>query len=229
VRIRSTEWNAVIDLVERRVDAHLEGRWTGAVASLLKTVLQVFVLESGIGMVLHASAVVTSARAIVFFGHSEAGKSTAASLACEAGAESLSDEAVLVALDEKRGETTVHTLPFYERGCRGVRPPRGAPLSLLLGLRHLADDAGPTAGAPPSGLDDGTSVGKDPWLEELAPAVRVRELCGSISVGIREKRQMLQAVTMAEAVVGSTPVEVLHFGLNKDFWPLVAARVLSDR
>lgn len=81
------------------------------------------------GAVLHAAGIVLDGRAFLLVGPSGAGKSTFAALAREAGAEVLSDDAVL--LDLEGGRVVALAAPFRDHEAT-VAAPRRCPVAALL-------------------------------------------------------------------------------------------------
>ena len=80
------------------------------------------------GVILHASSVMLDGRALVFLGHSGAGKSTMAEIASGCGAEVLSDDRTIVTIEH--GVATAWGSPWH--GSCSKSSPTCAPIAALL-------------------------------------------------------------------------------------------------
>jgi hypothetical protein len=80
------------------------------------------------GVILHASSVVVDGRAIVFLGHSGAGKSTMAEIASAFGADVLSDDRTIVTVEH--GVATAWGSPWH--GSCSKSSPKCAPIAAAL-------------------------------------------------------------------------------------------------
>jgi len=80
------------------------------------------------GVILHASSVAFEGRALVFLGHSGAGKSTMAEIASACGAEVLSDDRTIVTVE--RGVATAWGSPWH--GSCSKSSPISAPIAAVL-------------------------------------------------------------------------------------------------
>jgi hypothetical protein len=186
--VRLTEWHAVFDLGARHVRAEFGGRWPLAVDSLLKTVLQIYVIELGRGLLFHASSVERHGRAYVFMGRSGAGKTTAALLSREAGATILSEEMTVICGLDGQGELAVPTLPFRQRLGIPMRPAR-LPLAGLYALEQADEDA----------------------VVPLTPAQQVLRLAETTSIGVRDALLMTPALELAGRLTARMPAAMLRF------------------
>lgn len=198
VDIRLTEWHASFDLGARYVRAEVGGRWPLAVDSLLKTVLQIYVIELGMGLLLHAASVERGGRAYVFTGRSGAGKTTAALLSAEAGATILSEEMTVICGLDRDGGLVVPTLPFRQRLGIPMRPAR-VPLAGLYVLEQADEDA----------------------VVPLPPAQQILRIAATTSIGVRDALLMAPALDLASRLTARTPAAMLRFRETPRFWQAI--------
>jgi len=198
VEVRVTEWHATFDLSARHARAKVGGRWPLAVDSLLKTVLQIYVIELGMGLLLHAASVERGGRAYVFTGRSGAGKTTAALLSAEAGATILSEEMTVICGLDRDGDLVVTTLPFRQRLGIPMRPAR-VPLAGLYVLEQADEDA----------------------VVPLPPAQQILRIAATTSIGVRDALLMAPALDLARRLTARTPAAMLRFRETPRFWQAI--------
>ena len=210
VRVRKTEWEAEFSLAERSVVAKLEGAWPLALESLLNTALQLFAIETGTALMLHASAVERGGEAFVFAGHSGAGKSTAALLSDAAGrARFLREELVFVTglgVTGLGGEPIqVASLPLSEKRV-SLDGPERVPLRGIYWLQQADEDG----------------------VDRLSLAESVRRIVAIATIGVRHRMLMLPALDLAEEVARGVPVKTLRFRKSAEFWDAIDADLAID-
>lgn len=91
------------------------------------------------GMILHASSVKVGERALLFLGHSGAGKSTIAEFASSAGAEVLTDDRTIVTLDQGTPHPRAWGTPWH--GTCPSSSAASAPLAAMFLLIQDVQDA----------------------------------------------------------------------------------------
>jgi hypothetical protein len=201
IEITNSDWTGSFDLARRSVNASLHGPWLGALDALLKTVVQVFALVCGKGLVLHASSVDRGHLGYVFIGESGAGKSTVARLTQLAGeGQILSDEMTFVGFGPRHGRPFVATLPFGQKYSVRVES-RRSPLAAVLALRH-SDRA------------------------IVAPMTRAQQVSAVVKVSaIGVPAPSLRALILDAAIrlVEEVPVKALEFRPSPEFWQRIDA------
>lgn len=136
-------------------------------------------------VVLHAAAVVDDGEAIVFAGHSGAGKSTISKIAEEAGARVLSDDRTILTVEG--GTVHAHGTPWHGSLRRGVA--RSAPVRAIYLLAQAPDDR----------------------VEPLAPAAALAELYVRIIQPSIDPTEVGNVLDTLERVVAGARVATLHF------------------
>jgi len=141
-------------------------------------------------LVLHACAVEIDGRALVFTGHSGAGKSTIAEIAESAGGRVMSDDRTILAVDEG-GEVRAYGTPWHGSFRRGQ--PTSAPVAGIFLLMQAGDNrVVPLAPVPAFG---------ELFTRTIQPTV----LDAEVDMVIRS----------AEHIVARVPVGVLRFLPNR--------------
>jgi hypothetical protein len=198
VTVRFVEWSAIVDLDSRAVTVEFAGRWAGALGSLLKTALQLFVLDQGVAMVFHSACVERDGGAYVFLGRSGAGKTTAALLSREVGGTIISEEITFVGDFGVSGSLAAYSLPFFERS-HPVTGPVWAPLRGVYWLEQAPVDA----------------------VVRLDAARGVSCLAQAVSIGVRHPHFMSAALDLAQELERRVPVKLLRFREGTAFWDAI--------
>ena len=203
--VRKTEWDATFDLERAQVTARLPGPWTRAVDSLLATAVQVFTLTTGRGLLFHGSCVARDGGAYLFTGRSGAGKTTAAYLSRERGAEILAEEMTAVTHGRDASDVAVSgpqsaspavwTLPLWQKDGTRARP-ASLPLRGVFVLEQAEADA----------------------VEPLARAEATKALLRRVTLGVRIPLLMDLAAEAVARTVARTPVYRLRFTRSPAFW-----------
>jgi len=205
IEITNSDWTGSFDLARRSVSASLHGPWRGALDALLKTVVQVFALVCGKGLVLHASSVERGHAAYVFIGRSGAGKSTVAGLTRSAGeGEILSDELTFVGFGPQRGRPFIATLPFGQKHSVRVES-RRTPVGGLFALRR-SDQAN---------------------VVPMTRAQQVSAVVRASAIGVRDASLTTLALDAATRLVEGVPVKVLEFRRSPEFWRVIEADAIG--
>jgi len=195
VELHENGFFSALDLRARHVEARLPRPSPRFVDTLLRQVLQLFALVDRSGLLLHASAVETGGKAVLFTGRAEAGKSTAARLAKDAGAEFLADDVVFVELDDP---PMVHCLPFLQRTDGPLRP-RTAPLGAIYAVTQSGGNR----------------------VERLHATERLRRLTVATTLAVKHPLFVRPLLEMDERLNSLVPVRALHFRKGRDFWNVV--------
>ncbi|MCM2323268.1 MAG: hypothetical protein NDJ90_08390 [Oligoflexia bacterium] len=148
---------------------------------------------------LHGAAVIRDGRGYVFFGHSEAGKSTSIALITQADSAALplGDDGVII---QMKGDVPwVHAAPLGCGYSREAPPAASAPIAGLYALRQSDHDS----------------------LEPLAPATAAAALFASaMSVDFEESNEA--KLELALRFASTQPgIQRLHFRKNPAFWSLI--------
>lgn len=166
--------------------------------NLLRWFLPPVLLRNG-AFLLHGAGVIKDGKGYVFFGHSEAGKSTSVRLISEADPQALilGDDGIIIQMREDG--PYVHAAPL---GCGYSReaPPREcAPLAGLFVLNQAAEDR----------------------IEALSSSEAMTQLLASV-MSVRFDDEAAARMELSYRFVSSkTGVRRLHFRKNSGFWPLV--------
>ncbi len=169
----------------------------GAFENYFRVLAAYRLLELG-GVLLHSSAALDGGRASVFFGASDAGKTTVARLSVESGRAVLSDDMNAV-LPEDEG-AAVYQLPFAGDFGRAAARPGAFPLARLLRLEQ----------------------GPEHRLAPLGPSAAVAALlaCSPFVNGDPFRGDRLAA--NLEAIVRHTPAAALGFRKDPAFWSILS-------
>lgn len=198
--VTNSDWTATFDTPRRQVKASLHGPWRGALDSLLKTVVQVYALVCGKGLVLHASSVERGQMGYVFVGASGAGKSTVAVLSRSAGmGELLSEEMTFLGLGAKGERPCVATLPFPQKNLVRVES-RRCPIAGVYALEQSHEVS----------------------VVQMSRADQVASVAKATSIGIREASLMDLALDAAGRLVDEIHVDRLRFRRSPEFWQAIA-------
>jgi hypothetical protein len=201
VTVRMTEWTATFLLPERQVHAHLAGPWSLALESFLKTAVQLFALEAGTALLLHASAVERGGNAYVFAGHSGAGKTTAAMLSRHAGmARILREEMVFIGGLGGEEPPVVATLPIREKHMASAGP-GSWPLAGVYWLEQAEVDV----------------------VERLSLSRATQRIVAVATIGVRDRMFMVPALDLSEELARRVQVKVLRFRRSAGFWDAIDA------
>jgi len=195
--LRRAEWTAVFDLKRRHVEAVLDWAAPSFFDLLLRQVLEVFTVHDRSGLVLHASAVETEERAVLFLGRSEAGKSTAAALAASRGSLLLADDVIFVEVREGV-EPRVHCLPIVQKN-EGMLRPHSATLAAMYSVSQSTVDA----------------------VDRLESHERLRQTMKATALFIRHPLYARPCFQLAEKLVCEVPLRALRFRDTPAFWDVV--------
>lgn len=152
---------------------------------------------------LHGAAVVRDGRGYVFFGHSEAGKSTSVALitGSDPGAIPLGDDGVIVQMREQDGRSVpwVHAAPLGCGYSRAAPPALSAPIA---GFYSLAQD----------------ETDRIEGLPASSGALALFASAMSVDFGEENEAKLALAHRFAAAAPG---IRRLHFRKSAEFWNLV--------
>jgi hypothetical protein len=206
VNMRLTEGDARFLLPEREVRAEMEGPWWILLESLLKTAVQLFALETGNALLLHASCLERNGKAYVFMGRSGAGKTTVAMLSRHTGAARLlREELTFVGGFHAPEPLVVATLPIREKHGASAGP--GAyPLEAVYWLEQADEDV----------------------VIPLRAAQAFPRVSSAISIGVRDRIMMMPGLDLAEQLTERVPVKTLRFRRSARFWDAIDADLSRD-
>jgi hypothetical protein len=159
-------------------------------------VTAVLILDRG-GILLHSSAAIRGGEGFVFFGASEAGKSTTALLSHQRGYPVLSDDQNVLYLSEEG--VVLHGVPFRGGQCPVPISPGIAPVRRLLALRQDVRDE----------------------LESVPLPVGAALLCTQVPLVNWQPALMERVLANCEEVARRAPVEILHFRKDAAFWQIL--------
>lgn len=156
-------------------------------------------------LLLHSSVVIMKGRAILFYGHSGAGKSTVGRLALEAGFDVASDDLNLVCV---KGAERAVVQAFPWSGSYGPRFWRSIPAYPLWAVVQLEKS-------------------DENRLQLLPRARALSSLCSCAPFMNTEPDLYGRLFDILETLVGQVPAYRLEFRRDGSFWPLVAEAVLQ--
>lgn len=178
----------------------------GAFENYFRVLVAYRLCELG-GVLLHSAAVLDGGRATVFFGASDAGKTTVSRLSQASGRAVLSDDmnAVLPAGDGAPSDlgATVHQLPFAGDFGRAEARPGAYPLARLLRLEQAPENAPGHAVAP------------------LAPAAAVAALLACSPFVNGDPFRVDRLTENLEAIVERSGASALAFRKDAGFWGIL--------
>lgn len=174
------------------------GQWFGAVLENTLRLLTAYEALNNNGVLLHSAAIADDRRAVVLFGHSGAGKSTASAIALDAGWRVISDDVNLV--QATPAGWSVRQVPFsgsLNANAPGLRP---LPLAGLYRL-HKADSD---------------------FLEPCSAAQSLALLCGSAPFVNQDAFRVQSLLDILADLVASVSVQELYFTRTPRFLDLVS-------
>jgi hypothetical protein len=169
----------------------------GQIENFLRLTTARLALAHG-GLLLHASGVILDGCGYAFFGHSGAGKSTAASLA-PAGCTILSDDLVLLA--PQADAVWLYGVPFCGEALDAPRSNAAAPLCGLFALEQWPEHS----------------------LAPLSPPLAAAELLAAAPFVTGDAEALQQALAVCATLAATICIQRLRFAPDAGFWPLVTA------
>ncbi|MFL5616589.1 MAG: hypothetical protein ACJ796_23185 [Gemmatimonadaceae bacterium] len=136
-------------------------------------------------LVVHASTAIVDGEALVFVGHSRAGKSTIARIAEEAGARIPTDDRTILTCEN--GIVMAWGSPWY--GSLVRKTPEGAPVRAIFLLQQANENR----------------------VERIEPARSLKELFVRLVQPRLDPRELDRSLTRLEDIVRTVKVSVLHF------------------
>jgi hypothetical protein len=167
-----------------------------ALENYFRIVTAILILERG-GILLHSSAAIRRGEGFVFFGQSEAGKSTVAQLSHQLGHPVLSDDQnVLYPSGE---DVLLHGVPFRGGQCPVATSPGIARVRRLLSLYKDSHAE----------------------LESVPVAVGAALLSTQVPLVNWQPGLMERVLANCAEIARRVPVEILHFRRDPEFWQIL--------
>ncbi len=153
-------------------------------------------LEQG-GLLLHASGVIRGGKGYVFFGHSTAGKTTAARLSLERDCIILSDDMVILGFEN--GRPWLYGVPFRGRFPEAPRTNASAP---LCGCYSIIKD-------------------KEHFVKSLLPSEAMARLAACVPFVMEDPFQVQRVLAVCAQIEKTTNIKELHFRKDAGFWEVI--------